>query len=268
MASPGRRFDPWTAAVAVVVGALVWALIPGVVLSLLLGVLVAAVIYGGKVAATTLIDRNARNAVSARSADDMPMPRLGGPAEVWWNRSEKALRSYDELVAGADPGPTREALESVRDEAADTVGTMRRLAGQVTALEQSMSRIPSPDLQRQHEELTAELARGGDLPADVRTEHERSLQSVDEQLAIYNRLSSARDTLLARMQSTTLGMEGLNARTGEIVAMAASSGLTGQDSRILELTDQLEGMRAGLLEVEELSRRALQPGDTLPPLTS
>ncbi|HZB48341.1 MAG TPA: hypothetical protein VE547_04555 [Mycobacteriales bacterium] len=64
-----------------------------------------------------------------------------------------------------------------------------------------------------------------------------------EQLAVAGRLSAARDTLLARMQATVLTVEGLVARTAEVLAMAGSAGL--------DLTEDR------LAEAEEVSRRVL-----------
>jgi hypothetical protein len=83
---------------------------------------------------------------------------------------------------------------------------------------------------------------------------------VDEQLAVAARLADARDTLLARMQTTALGLEGLVARTAEVLALTASSGVDTSVDRLDDLTGDLDGLRAGLAEAEEVSRRVLDPG--------
>ncbi len=54
------------------------------------------------------------------------------------------------------------------------------------------------------------------------------------------------------MQSTALGLEGLAARAAELVALSASTGVTdtAEDRLVTELTEALDGMRAGLAEVQ------------------
>ena len=68
----------------------------------------------------------------------------------------------------------------------------------------------------------------------------------------------ARDTLLARMQATAFGLEGLVARSAEVLAMAASRGVDDSDDRLAALSDDLDGLRAALAEAEEVSRRVLE----------
>ena len=69
---------------------------------------------------------------------------------------------------------------------------------------------------------------------------------------------SARDTLLARMQATALGLEGLVARLAEVLALGATTGdVDPSAAQIDELTLELEAMRSALAETEALSRKAL-----------
>jgi hypothetical protein len=67
---------------------------------------------------------------------------------------------------------------------------------------------------------------------------------------------AARGSVLARLESGTLGLESLVARVVELSAMAAA-GPTGETGAVDELSDQLEGIRQGLAETEEVSRQAL-----------
>lgn len=63
---------------------------------------------------------------------------------------------------------------------------------------------------------------------------------------------------LARMESTVLGLDGRAARLAEVIALRRSSdagGTTG--TRRVELNSDLDGLRAGPAEAEELSRNAL-----------
>jgi hypothetical protein len=74
---------------------------------------------------------------------------------------------------------------------------------------------------------------------------------------VAGRLAGARDELLARMQSTALSLEGLVARTAELLAMPVSGSLDVSADRLAELTADLDGLRAGLAEAEAVSRRVL-----------
>jgi hypothetical protein len=97
----------------------------------------------------------------------------------------------------------------------------------------------------------------------MRAELERSAAAVRDRADVRDRLVSARDTLLARMQATALGLEGLGARLAEVLAMSATTG--GVDTSADDIADlalELDGLRAGLAETEALSRRALEAAPT------
>ena len=85
---------------------------------------------------------------------------------------------------------------------------------------------------------------------------DRSLASVRAQQEIHNRLVAARDGVLARLESGTLGLESLVARVIELSAMAVG-GPAGELGAVDQLGDELEGIRQGLAETEEVSRQAL-----------
>jgi hypothetical protein len=246
--------DPWGGIVAGVAGGLAWAVASASTAAVPLGIGVAAAVYGAKVCAGVLARRKDRPRRPAGPVP-LPAPRRGSPAEQWLHRAQGAVRSLTELVDSptsmVDGGP----LAPVRDEAADTVETMRRFAGQVTAVENALGRVPTGRLEAEHTRL-AEAVRYA-RTEDLRSERKRALDSVEQQLAVAGRLSDARDTILARMQSTALGLEGLVARTAELLALGASAGMDTTSDRIAELTSELDGLRAGLAEAEEVSRRVL-----------
>jgi hypothetical protein len=103
----------------------------------------------------------------------------------------------------------------------------------------------------------SELARRAPT-AELRQEVERSARSVRDRIEVRDRLRGARDTLLARMQSVTLGLEGLVARLAEVLAMAATTGGTDDAARDLAgIAAELDGLRSGLAESEAVSRRVL-----------
>jgi hypothetical protein len=252
--------DPWGGLVAGVAGGLAWAVASASTAAVPLGLGVAAAVYGAKVASGLVSRRLGRDRAAPAGAGQpaLPAPRRGSPAEAWLNRAQGAVRSLTELVDSSGSAGTRAQLLSVPSEAAQLADTMRRFAGQVTAVENALSRVSAPRLQAERDRLTEAVRAAGS--AELREQRQRALDSVDEQLAVAGRLTDARDTLLARMQATALGLEGLVARTAELLALTASSGLDDSGDRIDELAGELDGLRAGLAEAEEVSRRVLDPG--------
>jgi hypothetical protein len=242
--------DPWAGIVAGVAGGLAWAVtVPAGVVALPIGIAVAAAVYGVKVAAGALT----RRGNPQPAAGELPRPEKGSPAEIWQARALRAISDLHDLTHSEPNAP--QALGSVDDGARQTENQVRRLAGQATAVSRALYRIPTPRLADERARLAAEV--DGSASAELREEHRRSLRSVEEQLAVAARLTSARDTLLARLQSTALGLEGLVARTTEVLALSASAGAGMADDGITGLAAELDGLRAGLAETEELSRQVL-----------
>ncbi|HEY7101306.1 MAG TPA: hypothetical protein VH573_06660, partial [Mycobacteriales bacterium] len=139
--------------------------------------------------------------------------------------------------------------------AAEALATLRRLAGQVTAVEDASDRIQPSRLAAERDRITAAVAAASS--ERVRAERQRSLDSVSEQLEVARRLAGARDELLARMQATALTLDGLVARTAEVLAMSVSGGVDSSEDRLADLAADLDGLRSGLAEAEAVSRRVL-----------
>lgn len=255
MASRLRQelLDPWGGVIAGVAGGLAWAVVPLGAVALPVGLGVAAAVYGVKVGAGLLArDR------SAPERDPEPVlrpPRRGSAAEQWLTRAQQADRSLADLVRSTGSATVRGQLGPVRDGAAEALTTLRRLAGQVTAVEDAADRIQPDRLVAERDRLAAGVAAAG--TDRVRAERQRSLDSVTEQLQVAGRLAGARDELLARMQSTALTLDGLVARTAEVLAMSVSGGVDVSADRLAELTSDLDGLRSGLAEADAVSRRVL-----------
>jgi hypothetical protein len=248
-----RLADPWGALVAAVAGGLTWAVIPGAELALPLGAGVAVAVFGAKVAADALLGRRSSAAEVARQGPaELPAPPPGTPARAWLDRTRHALAVWEETVGATGDGATRAQLRGLGERAAGTGDAVQRLAGQATALEQALARIPAGALHEERDRLAAAVARPGD--AAVRAEQRASLASVEHQLEVHARLSAARQTALARMQSTALGLESLNARALELLALAASSGHLPEGRVVDELAGEMEALRGGLLEAERITR--------------
>jgi hypothetical protein len=134
----------------------------------------------------------------------------------------------------------------------------------VTAVERALQRVDASGLDEEVARLD-QAARYAPTP-EMRDEMERSAAAVRDRQAVRDRLIGARQTLLARMQAVALGLEGLEARLAEVLAMTATTG--GVDTtaaEIAELATELDGLRAGLAETEAISRKALAAAPPPPP---
>jgi hypothetical protein len=254
MASRLRQelLDPWGGVIAGVAGGLAWAVAPLGAAALPVGLGVAAVVYGVKVGAG-LLTREREHRPAAEPS--LRAPRRGSIAEQWLTRAQQADRSLAELVGSPGSAAAKHQLVSVRDGAAEALTTLRRLAGQVTAVEDATDRIQPARLAAERDRLAGAVSAASS--ERVRTERQRSLDSVSEQLEVVRRLAGARDELLARMQATALTLEGLVARTAEVLAMSVSGGVDASEDRLAVLAADLDGLRSGLAEAEAVSRRVL-----------
>ncbi len=207
---------------------------------LVVALLVLALLAAGVLAAV----RTRRPPPSALS----PSTRKGGPAEGWLSRGERAAAALQAQVAGVRDQPVAGQLADVDSTSAALLADLRRVAGQVTSVEQSLYGIDAPRLRQQRADPTG---------------------SVAEQLAIAERLTGVRGGLLDRMESTVIGLEGLSARLGEVLALSATAGgIDPTGVRLGEMSDQLDGLRLGLEETEQISRQAMRglppPSDGAP----
>ena len=247
--------DPWGGVVAGVAGGLAWAVAPLGAAALPVGLGVAAVVYGVKVGAGLLTRERDRDRPAAEPDPQLRPPRRGSIAEQWLDRARQADRSLADLVRSPGSAVAKQQLVPVREGAAEALVTMRRLAGQVTAVEDATDRIQPARLAAERDRLAAAVAAASS--DRVRAERQRSLDSVSEQLQVVQRLAGARDELLARMQATALTLEGLVARTAEVLAMSVSGGVDASTDRLADLASDLDGLRSGLAEAEAVSRRVL-----------
>jgi hypothetical protein len=246
--------DPWGGVIAGVAGGLAWAVIPLGAAALPVGLGVAAVVYGVKVGAG-MLGRGRGDHPEVVLEPELRAPRRGSVAEQWLSRAQQADRSLAELVRSPGSTVAKQQLVPVREGAAEAMGTLRRLAGQVTAVEDAADRIQPGRLEVERDRLTAAVAAASS--DRVRRERQRSLDSVTEQLQVAGRLAAARDELLARMQATALTLEGLVARTAEVLAMSVSGGVDVSEDRLADLAADLDGLRSGLAEADAVSRRVL-----------
>ena len=247
MALPDDARDPWGALAAVFVAGLAWAVGVDVVEAAAIG----GAAFVVKLGADSVLGRRRRGPATLA-----PPPRNSVAGQLL-ARAENAVRSIRQQAETVAPGPSHDQLASAVAGASSALDGMRRLASQAAVMDDALARIDRPRLTAEEDRLSSAAETRG-ASGDVREEITRSLASVREQIAVADRLDAARQSLLARAQTATLGLEGLVARVVEVVALTATAGgVDTVSAKISDLSSELEGLRAGLAETEALSRRAI-----------
>lgn len=246
--------DPWGLVAGGISGGMAWALTAAALggpPAIALGLGIGAVVVGAKAVTGALVGREERP-----REQELPRPPRGSAAAQWLERAEGSVRSLEEMARTTHPGAAGDAVRTTASEAADTLADLARLGGQVTAVERALTRVDVHGLEAELGRLEDAAHRASN--DQMREEMNRSAAAVRDRMAVRDRLVDARQTLLARMQAVALGLEGLEARLAEVLAMTATTGgvdTTAQE--IAELATELDGLRAGLAETEAISRRAL-----------
>ncbi len=248
--------DPWGWLVAGVSGGFGWAVLAGAAVTgpveLAVGAAIGAVVLGTKVALGALTHRDPPQYLDRQRPDELPTPAPGSPAALLLARGDAAVARITALAdAPGDPW-LRAQVSDVDDESAQALASLREVGGRVTLVEQSQA---GSDLRRLDAE-TARLTRTAASVTDerLRAETQRALTAVAQQREVAVRLGTLRDTLLARMETAVLGLEGLAARMGEVVALGATAIEHDRAAELVNsLTSELESMRTGLDDARRLA---------------
>lgn len=259
MAASDEVRDPWSWVAGGLTGGLAWALIGGPV-GAVVGAGIGAAVFGVKVVTGALTGGPRRR----RTQRERRLPvTTRTPEAAWLDRAQSAQETFDEVAESAREGPIAERVRTFGDQTAESLASLHRLAGQASAVRSAMARIDRTHLVRERDRVMS-AARGAD-PA-VLAERERALNAIQSQLDSYARLDSTLTMLIARLESGTLGIEGLVARLAEVIAIAETSTTAADGTHLVdELAHELEGLRAGLVEAESVTTRAMKG---LPPLPS
>lgn len=239
--------DPWVYIIGGLAGGAAWAVGMPVVAAAGVGAVVAGV-------------RAGVGSMLGGSSATRPPPALPvadrSPEQQWLARGEEAVTGFRELSGSLPGGLASTRSVTIAEEAEETLDGMRRLAGQASVTDRVAGRLHEPTLEAEAERLRVQVGNTGD--PEVAEERMRSLEAVEEQIDIARRLRRAHDSLLARLESSAIGLERLTAQLAEVVALSEGSASPVEGAKQLEaLADELEGLRAGLSETEQLSRRAL-----------
>ncbi|MFF4411207.1 hypothetical protein ACFYY8_01690 [Streptosporangium sp. NPDC001559] len=237
--------DPWGLLLGATAAGAAWAVnVPPAA-----AVFVGAAVWLTKVGSAVLQGRGGGRTATVTS---------GSQEERWLRRAEAATRSFGELGASMGDGPLAGRVALMRPQVDDAMAALRRLAQQASLACAALDRFDLDQLMRERLRLTGarEQAR-----KEVVEDIDRALASLAAQLEVVDRLAETRDRALARMESSTISVEGLLARVVELAATSATGVL--DPARVLdELAAGLEGVRMGLRETEQITRDAL---DRQPP---
>jgi len=246
--------DPWGWLVAAVCGGLAWAVLGGSGLAaVLVAVLIGVTVLGTKVGVGAIRDRGGPPQALERPRDRLPAAPRDSIQAGLLARSRAAVERMEDLVGRpSDPWIAGE-VRSVLTDSEPVVDAIAEMAGRVTLLDSSIVAARPNSLAQEIGVLQEQLKRSTD--PDVRHQQEKALAALDAQADSVDRLLRRRDSALAQMQATAVGLEGLAARSGELVALGPAGHDTEEATRIVEdLTNSLDAVRSGVDEARTLLR--------------
>ncbi len=237
--------EPWGLLLAATSAGAAWAVQLPVLAALGVGVTVLAARAG--VAAAT-------RPKPLPEPEERPLPDVepGSPEAGWVRCAEAAADGFRSISASLGTGPLADRVAAMEPVVQETVDTLRRLAARTSATGKALARVDLGAVSAEKARLRKELKTADD---DIRGDLNQSLESVQAQEDVHTRLSSAQRKLLAQLRSGALGLDGLVARAAELSAATGDSLL--DTTTIGELSEQLEGIRRGVVETEEATRRSL-----------
>ncbi|WP_372667693.1 hypothetical protein [Amycolatopsis kentuckyensis] len=236
--------EPWGLLLAATAAGVAWAVQLPVLVALLIGVAVLAARAG----VATLGREKEPPRREARVLDVAP----GSDEETWLRRAEGAADGFASLSSSLDAGPLADRVADMEPVVQETLATLERLAGRASATGKALSRVDLDAVTRERRRLERSLPSARE---EVRGDLEQALAAVQAQEDVHTRLSGARDKLLAQLQSGALGLDSLVARVAELTA--ATTDFAVDTGAVRELSDQLEGIRQGVLETEQATRKSL-----------
>ncbi|MCH9816086.1 MAG: hypothetical protein K0U64_06500 [Actinomycetia bacterium] len=243
--------DPLGWIIAGTAGGVAWAILAGALgeLAIIVGVGVAAVVLSTKVA----LGVNARNRPVEIGRAHLPNPPRDSPQAQLLARAEVAFGRLAQLADRPGDDWLHARIGLVDDQAEEVVDFMRELAGRATVLQQSVAAARPDRLRDDAARLAMDVNQTQD--PQLRAERERTLAAINAQSESIDRLISMNDTLLSRMHSAAVGLEGLATQAGEVVAMGSDSVAQERAEAVMgELTTELVTMREGLQDAASAAR--------------
>ncbi|GAC1340281.1 MAG: hypothetical protein NVSMB29_08940 [Candidatus Dormibacteria bacterium] len=190
--------------------------------------------------------------------------RMDSPEEYWLNRARTAAERCRLVARQARQGAVAARCRDVAAQAAASLETMERVAGQASLLHRTLAGMNRSGLRAEESRLRAALTTG---PEETRDGIERAVASIQGQERVAARLEQTQAGLLGRLEASAMELEVLNAGLSEVVALAETGGIEGEQ-RLERLGREVEGLRQGLVEAVDAGRLALErPGGAAAPGT-
>jgi len=180
-----------------------------------------------------------------------PAPVTGGSDEDRaLVRAERAAATFGELTDSMRGRLLMDPVAAMKPQVDDTVATLRRLAAHTSVTTAALGRLDADFLRQERLRLThsRESAR-----PEIADELDRAISALTAQEQVHARLSSTRERLLVRLESTVIILEGLVARVVELSAMDVTSGAD-TSTALDQLTSDLELTRQSLHELDQSTR--------------
>jgi hypothetical protein len=212
------------------------------------GLAIGAVVLGTKVAL------GARGGGRRRDVGRLPPVPPGSEQAHLLTRADIAQRRVRALAGSPADDWVAGHIGGFDEEAEIVAQRLAELAGRITVADNSLASAQPQVLARERAHVAEQVARESD--PSLRAEREQTLRAVDAQVEAVDRLVRLRERLLSRMRTAVLGLEGLAARMGELVALGSDPVSHDRAGEVLTvLTGELETLRSGLNEAETMSRQ-------------
>lgn len=249
--------DPWGWLVAGITGGVGWA-----TLGTLGGPVAAAsgLGIGAAVLATKVLIGSARddqdqsaNPLPDRPRDRLPSPPNGSAQALLYDRARAAVAQLGDLAGRPGDQWIAEEISQVLTESRNVVKSTRELAGRVTLLDSSIQAARPSALS--HEINTLNTNMNSTTDPTVLREQQRAMAALTAQSGSIQRMTLSRDALLAQLQASAVGLEGLAARSGELVALGPAASESEEANQLVsDMTSSLESVRAGVDEARAILR--------------
>ena len=244
--------DPWGWLVAAVSGGVGWAVLatPLGPAAIPVGIGIGAAVLGAKVG---LGAARKQPEEQPASRDLLPQAPPDSRQADLLVRSRLAVRRIDELAGRtSDPWMSGEVQE-VLGQSSPVLDAIEEMSGRLTVLDTSI-RVAAPHALADEIAALQERMRHTSDPGVLR-EQEHALAALDAQADSIDRMLRRRDSALAQMLATAVGLEGLAARVGELVSLGPAHLDTQEAGRVVAgLTDSLEAVQAGVDQARKMLR--------------
>lgn len=245
--------DPWSWVIAGVSGGIGWAVVAPAATATgaaaAVGVGVGAVVFGVKVAIGSITAKPKE--YDPVRPDKLPAPPPGSPAAGLLARGDAAVSRIAQLSQTPGDPWLRSQVADVDRESRRAYKSLVDVAGRVTLVEQSSSPSDTARLRQELKRLQANVDNATD--AQLKSESQKALAALQQRIDVASRLDTLHATLLTRMETAVVGLEGLAARMGEVIAMGSDNIEHDQAaSAITDMTSELDTLRLGLDETRRL----------------